>query len=87
MIDNGVVKGMKEQAQSIIIGVDTVYVHTDITKITEMEENGNVKELYQYHEIQYTKDEYIKIQAEKNESLQEQVEATQEALDFLLLNT
>ena len=34
----------------------------------------------------YDKDEYIKLQATSNKSLQEQVETTQEALDFLLFN-
>ena len=42
---------------------------------------------YEFDLIEYDKDEYIKIQAEKNESLQNQVEVTQEALDFTLFNS
>lgn len=42
---------------------------------------------YEFDLIEYDKDEYIKIQAEKNESLQNQVEVTQEALDYILFNS
>jgi hypothetical protein len=57
MKDMGIVQGSAEQAQPLIIGKDTVYVHTVIVQ----GEDG----LYQYHEIQYDKDEYIKVLAEK----------------------
>jgi len=86
MKDLGIVQGSKEQAQPLIVGTDTVYVHTDIEKVEQTEENA-VDDLYSYHEIQYSKDEYIKIISEKNASLESQIEATQEAVDYLLLNT
>lgn len=86
MKDLGIVQGSKEQAQPLIVGTDTVYVHTDIEKVEQTEENA-VNDLYSYHEIQYSKDEYIKIISEKNASLESQIEATQEAVDYLLLNT
>lgn len=57
MIDIGTVYGSKEQAKPLIVNVDTVYVHTDIKETTD--EYGN--EMYQYHEIQYGKDEYIEL--------------------------
>ena len=41
---------------------------------------------YEFDLVGYDKDEYIKLQATSNKSLQEQVETTQEALDFLLFN-
>ena len=41
---------------------------------------------YEFELVGYDKDEYIKLQATSNKSLQEQVETTQEALDFLLFN-
>lgn len=69
MIDKGYVKGSKEQAQELIVGTDTVYVHTDIVKLDETDDNGNPIELYQYHEIQYEKDEYIKLMAEQSKEL------------------
>ena len=56
----GIVRGSAAQAQPLIIGKDTVYVHTDITPV-EGEEG-----LFQYHEVQYEKDEYIKMLAEQS---------------------
>lgn len=73
MTDYGVVTGSEAQAQELIIGVDTVYVHTDIKKLDQKNERGNDMNLYQYHEVQYSKDEYIKL-------LNSQVTETQEAI-------
>lgn len=53
MKDMGIIQGSAAQAVPLIIGKDTVYVHTDITPV-EGEEG-----LFQYHEVQYEKDEYI----------------------------
>lgn len=59
MRDMGRVQGSEAQAKELIIGVDTVYVHSNIElKETEY---GNI---YEYDEIQYTKDEYITLMAE-----------------------
>ena len=55
MKDMGIVRGSAAQAVPLIIGKDTVYVHTDITPV-EGEEG-----LFEYHEIQYEKDEYIRM--------------------------
>jgi hypothetical protein len=74
MKDMGIIQGSAAQAVPLIIGKDTVYVHTDITPV-EGEEG-----LFQYHEVQYEKDEYIKMLAEKNQSLEEQLTDTQLAL-------
>lgn len=69
MIDMGYVTGSKVQAEELIVGTDTVYVHTDIQKLNETDDNGNPIELYKYHEIQYQKDEYVKLMAEQNKEL------------------
>ena len=53
MKDMGIIQGSAAQAVPLFIGKDTVYVHTDITPV-EGEEG-----LFQYHEVQYEKDEYI----------------------------
>lgn len=60
MKDMGIVQGSASQAVPLIIGKDTVYVHTDITPVED--EEG----LFEYHEIQYEKDEYIKLMAEQS---------------------
>lgn len=80
MKDMGIVFGSAEQAIPLIIGKDTVYVHSDIQQILEDKDGKPVTNLFQYHEIQYDKDEYIKIIAEKNQSLKQQLTDTQLAL-------
>lgn len=73
------VQGSLEQAQPLIIGKTTVYVHSNISQATD--EDGNViDDLYVYDEIQYTKDEYIKLMADKNSQLEQEVTETQMAL-------
>ena len=73
------VQGSTEQAQPLIVNKDTVYVHTNIVQATD--EDGNVVDgLYVYDEVQYTKDEYIQIMAEKNSQLEKELTDTQLAL-------
>lgn len=79
MKDMGIRFGSAAMAQSRVIGKDTVYIHTDITKITEDSEGNPTDNLYQYHEIQYDKDEYIAV-------MDESLASTQEAVDYLLMN-
>ena len=73
------VQGSSQQAQPLIVNKDTVYVHTNIVQATD--EDGNVVDgLYVYDEVQYTKDEYIQIMAEKNSQLEQEITETQMAL-------
>lgn len=58
----GRISGSAEQAKALVIGFDTVYVHTNIKK----EQDGS----YSYDEIQYSKDEYICAMQDKLERLQ-----------------
>ena len=76
MKDCGVIFGSAEQAKELIVGTDTVYVHSDIEEVQG--ENGET--LFKYHEIQYGKDEYIKLISETNTALQQQITDTQLAL-------
>ena len=65
-----------------------VFVSSNITEVNEDETDEQPGFTgYEFDLIEYDKDEYIKIQAEKNESLQNQVEVTQEALDYILFNS
>lgn len=57
--------GSKAQAIPVVVNVDTVYVHSNIQKL-ETDLDGNPTDnLYQYDEIQYTKDEYIQLMADR----------------------
>ena len=60
MKDYGRIRGSKEQAKPLIIGKDTVYVHTDIVDVED--------DQCEYNEVQYGKDEYIGLMSEKAES-------------------
>ena len=73
------VQGSSQQAQPLIVNKDTVYVHTNIVQATD--EDGNIVDgLYVYDEVQYTKDEYIQMMAEKNETLERDLTDTQLAI-------
>ena len=73
------VQGSSQQAQPLIVNKDTVYVHTNIVQATD--EDGNIVDgLYVYDEVQYTKDEYIQIMAEKNETLERDLTDAQLAI-------
>lgn len=65
------VQGSKESAKELIIGKDTVYIHSNIRKV----EGG---EMYIYDEIQRSKDEYL-------EDLQEKLEVANQALADMML--
>lgn len=67
------VQGSEAQAEGLIVNKDTVYVHTNIIKVEKDTEGNPVEGLYEYDEIQYTKDEYIELLSKKNEELQSQI--------------
>ena len=81
MKNYGIVHGGAEQAIPLVVGKDTVYVHTNITKL-EPDPNDEFApaDLYSYEEIQYDKDEYIGLISNKNDSLELQLTDTQIAL-------
>lgn len=76
----GIVYGNGEQAKALVIGKDTVYVHTDITPITGDEYGEFAEDLYSFTEVQYGKDEYIELMAQQNEQLNKDITDTQLAL-------
>ncbi len=80
MKDMGKIQCSTAQAIPLVIGKDTVYVHTNIVQITTDKEGEPVDNLWECNEIQYEKDEYIKLMAEKNNALESQVTDTQLAL-------
>ena len=69
MKDVGYVTGSAAQAQELVISTDVVYVHTDITLVEPKEGEEQASPVYRYHEVQYEKNEYIKLMAEKNKEL------------------
>lgn len=59
MQDMGIVYGSKGQAIDLVIGIDTVYVHSEIKKINSDPDGRPTDNLYKYKEIQYSIDEAI----------------------------
>lgn len=67
MKNYGIVHGGAEQAVPLVVGKDTVYVHTNITKLeTDPNDEFAPADLYSYEEVQYDKDEYIGLMSEKS---------------------
>lgn len=88
------VQGSKEASRELIVDEgNIVYVHSNIRRIPieELRERNpeatdeqlSQTELYEYDEIQYTKEEYIEILTNKNKALEEQTTDLQIALTDL----
>ena len=67
MKDMGTFRGSAAMAVPLVIGPDTVFVHTDIEPVTNDQDGNPIEGEFQYHEIQYEKDEYIKLMAQQGE--------------------
>lgn len=58
-----------------------VFVYEDVTEVTvKNPESDDESIMYEFTMTEYDKDEYIRLQAEKNASLEEQMTQTQVAL-------
>ncbi|MDD3571244.1 MAG: hypothetical protein ACOX1S_10265 [Anaerostipes sp.] len=80
MIDYGLQRSTVEP-QEIEILESKVFVASDVTPVNEQgteEQPGFVG--FEFRMTEYTKDEYIRVQAERNQSLEEEVTSTQLAL-------
>ncbi|SCY46171.1 hypothetical protein [Ruminococcus sp. YE282] len=78
MIDHGIVKSTVKPEEKVVDDY-SVWLATDIKENTISDDDGERTE-FEYHLIQYTKDEYIKLIDEKNVTLEEQLTGTQLAL-------
>ena len=76
MKDYGRVRGSKEQAKPLIIGKDTVYVHTDIVDVED--------DQCEYNEVQYDKDEFIKLMAESNGEMEVKISTQESVINELM---
>lgn len=57
----------------------SVWINTNIQEIQVADEQGTHTE-YEYHQVQYSKDEYIKMIDDKNDNLEQHLTDTQLAL-------
>lgn len=80
MVDYGTVRGT-EKPDELVIDDYSVWKHTDITEVTFTDpETGDEKTEYEFNMVQYTKEEFILLQAEENASLADEVTSIQLAL-------
>lgn len=56
-----------------------VFVYTDIKEVVESSENGDIS-LFEFHMIEYDKDEFIELLSDKNKSLESEITEIQLAL-------
>ena len=78
MIDYGKVRSTVKPDE-VEIDEYSVWVNNDIKEIEVQSENKTHTE-YEFHQIRYTKDEYIKMINERNTTLESQLTDTQLAL-------
>ena len=78
------VTGSKEASAPLIMNVDTVYVHTNIQKVTTENESTERAEMYEYTERQYTYEEYKENHAEIAQIL---VDDANDAYTLLLIES
>jgi len=76
MKNMGIVLGDQAQSIPVVVGKDTVYVHTNIQQIN----NEDGTEHWQYNEVQYELSEYIGLMSKQNKDLLQQITDTQLAL-------
>lgn len=78
MIDYGTVRSTVKP-DKVEIDEYSVWVNSDITEIEVQSEDESHTE-YEFNQIRYTKDEYIKLIDERNTTLESQLTDTQLAL-------
>lgn len=78
MVDQGRIRSTV-RPDKIVVDDYSVWVNTDVQEVTVTHE-GDTHTEYEYHQVQYTKDEYIKMMDSKNTALEKQIDDTQIAL-------
>lgn len=78
MIDYGIVRSTIKPDE-VEIDEYSVWVNTDIIKV-EVQSEDEIHTEYEFQQVRYTKDEYIKLLDERNSALESQLTDTQLAL-------
>ena len=80
MKDFGTVKSAV-RPESMVVDEYNVWVHTDIQETTETDPmTGDEINGFQFHKVQYEKDEYIHMMADQNSAMEADLTNTQMAL-------
>lgn len=89
------VQGTQISIPEVEVNVDTVYKRTNIERKSQLNEHTQQQmEYWQYDEIQYTFREWLQVLSDENKQMQESqrlqdvdINATQEMVDFLLMQS
>lgn len=79
--------GSKEASKELVIGKDTVYIHTNIRSYEDKNEADKEKksELYIYDEVQMSKDEYLETKQKELDLMSKTQTATEDLLQEIIL--
>lgn len=78
--------GSKEASKVLIIGKDTVYIHSNIRPYEDKNDEKKEKsELYIYDEVQMTKDEYLEIKQKEIDIMAKTQGSTEDLLQELII--
>ena len=79
--------GSKEASKELIIGKDTVYIHTNIRLYEDKNKIDKEKksDLYIYDEVQMSKDEYLEIKQKELELMSKSQSSTEDLLQEIIL--
>ena len=78
--------GSKEASKELVIGKDTVYIHTNIRPYEDRNEDKEEKsELYIYDEVQMSLHEYLEIKQKEIEIMAQTQGSTEDLLQELIL--
>lgn len=79
--------GSKASSKEIIIGKDTVYIHTKIRPYIDKNDVDKEKksDLYIYDEVQMSKDEYLEIKQKEFELISKSQSSTEDLLQEIIL--
>lgn len=89
------VQGTQISVPEVEVNVDTVYKRTNIERKSQLDEHTQQQmEYWQYDEVQYTFREWLQVLSDENKQMQESqrlqdvdINATQEMVDFLLMQS
>lgn len=74
------VRGTMKEVPEIEVNVDTVYVRANIERVEEEDFVG-----WEYDEVQYRKDEFIKLISKENKQLKQENELNKQAIGELTI--
>ena len=79
--------GSKEASKELVIGKDTVYIHTNIRPYVDKNDVDKEKksDLYIYDEVQMSKDEYLEIKQKELELISKSQSSTEDLLQEIIL--